>query len=80
MSDQDKVEPPSFGNEVKGELKKEAKAWLKWAFVGAAIGATLLGGFGFFVLGFSGLLGGAALGAIIGALGFWLFYLNATTL
>ncbi len=80
MSEQHKPESSSLGNEIKGERRREAGAWLKWAFAGAAIGAMILGGLGFLILGYSGLFGGAAMGAALGGIGLWSFYLNATTL
>ncbi len=84
MTEQDKSGASSPGrklaSEVGGELKREAGAWLKWFAVGAVVGAVILGGLGFYILGFKGLLGGAAVGAILGGTGLWLFYLNATTL
>lgn len=80
MSETEAEESSTLGDEIIGEVKREAGAWLKWAATGAVLGAVILGGLGFYLLGFMGLLGGAAAGAVLGAIGLWLFYLNATTL
>lgn len=76
-------EPPesrTLGQEVREDIVREAGVWLRWAVVGAIVGAVLVGGVGFWVFGFPGLVWGAGIGAALGGVGSWLFYLHATTL
>lgn len=80
MNEQDPQPPKSLGREVRDEAVREAGVWLKWAAVGALVGALLLGGLGLALFGFLGMLGGAGVGAVLGGVAFWAFYLNATTL
>jgi hypothetical protein len=49
-------------------LLSETKITLKWALVGAFIGALIVGGAGFWFLGLKGLGMGALIGAVIGAI------------
>jgi len=80
MVEENETESRSLLGEVGQGLKNEAKSWLLWAGIGAVIGALTLGGLGLYLMGALGLFGGAAAGAILGGLGAWLFYMNATTL
>ncbi|MDP6963653.1 MAG: hypothetical protein QGF46_05750 [Planctomycetota bacterium] len=80
MIDQNKPESSSFGKELGEELKKEAGAWLKSLIMGAVLGAIILGSLGFYLLGTTGLLGGLAVGAVVGGVGLWLLYLNMNSL
>ena len=50
---------------------------LKFALIGAVVGAVVLGGIGFYLFSWQGLLYGAAGGAAIGAILMWIVYVNA---
>ena len=80
MKPKDELGSGSLGSEIKADVKREVGTWFKWAAAGAMVGAVLLGGLGAYLLGSQGLLWGAGSGAVMGGLGSWLFYLNATTL
>lgn len=72
----ERQEPPSFAREVGSGLKAEVRTSLRWAFWGAGLGAVVVGAVGFWLLGGTGLAYGAAVGAVAGGFGAWLFYLN----
>ena len=84
MTKPNRSEETSFGRElageVGGELKREAGVWLKWFVGGALVGAVLFGGFGLYLFGIKGFLVGAAIGAAVGGVALWLFYLYANTI
>jgi hypothetical protein len=66
-----------MGREIGKELLSETGTTIKWAACGALMCAAVLGGFGFWKFGLTGLAIGAAVGAIIGAVvGGWV-YLSA---
>lgn len=79
MKNDQKSGEESIGKAVRQELADEARSWLRWAVAGAAIGAVILGGAGMYFFGWKGLGIGALAGAVVGGVGFWLFYLYATT-
>ena len=76
--------PDSIGAAIKEGVKEglieEASSSLKWAGWGALIGAVALGLAG--LIQFNPTIGaiGAALGAVVGGIGAWVFYLQATSL
>ena len=70
QSDQVEVSESGLVKDVALDVGKgllsETKITLKWALVGAFIGALIVGGAGFWFLGLKGL--GALIGAVIGAI------------
>ena len=64
--------------EILKGAENVARRWFRWAFWGAALGALAGGAVGFWFEGFSGVLFGAAGGAVVGAvlilaLRLWIF-------
>ncbi|MEM8885560.1 MAG: hypothetical protein AAGD14_15955 [Planctomycetota bacterium] len=53
-----------------------AKSSLRWALGGAIVGALVLGVAGAWFAGVTGLGIGAAVGAVLGGIGAWWFYLQ----
>ena len=73
MQDEENSPPTSFAREVGKGLIEGGKSTLRWAGGGAVFGALALGGAGLWFFGVNGLLYGAAIGAVVGALGaLWL--------
>lgn len=68
MQDEDNSSPPSVAREVGKGLIEDARSTLRWVGGGALVGALGLGGAGFWFFGTDGLLYGAAIGAVAGAL------------
>jgi hypothetical protein len=60
-------------------LVEEGRTWLRFAGAGAGLGAIGLGGAGFWYFGLEAGAIGAAVGAVVGGLGAWLFYLLAAS-
>ena len=66
-----------IGRDVGTDLLHETGATIKWAIGGALIGATVLGGLGFWKFGVTGLAIGAIAGGVVGGVvGGW-FYFSA---
>lgn len=80
MTDQetDKAESPNPGilGTIGRSIAEGARNSLRWAAVGAIIGALLLGGLGGYYFGWSGLGVGLLAGAVIGALVFWWLFMT----
>ena len=70
----DQAEAPNRGfvKETARDIGRDfvggTKTTLKWALCGAILGALLVGGVGFWLLGMKGLGIGALIGAVIGAI------------
>jgi len=72
-------EPASLAREVGPSLKQETRSWLRWGAWGAVLGAVTLGAAGFWFFGTTGLLLGAAIGAVAGGIGSLLLYLHGAS-
>lgn len=73
MQDEEKTSATSFAREVGKGIVEEGKSTLRWVLGSALVGALLVGGAGAWFFGMDALLYGAAIGAVIGALGaLWL--------
>lgn len=46
--------------------------------IGAVLGGTVLGGFGFYYFGLSWAIVGGVVGAVLGSIGLWLLYMSTT--
>jgi len=73
-----KDQSPGFMEEmardVGKDLASETKTTLKWALGGAIVGALIIGGIGFWLLGMKVLGVSALIGAVIGAIaGGWIY-------
>ena len=80
MTEKDQREPPSFWSVIAESFIEGEKAALRFARVGAIVGAVLGAGVGILLISVFGLLGiGAGLiaGAAIGGVGAWLLYQTA---
>jgi len=67
---------------VKGlmqEAKSELRTSFRWAVWGAGLGAIALAGAGLWYFGTTGLVYGAAIGAVAGGVGAWLLHVNLVT-
>ena len=60
-------------------LLRGVRSWLRWLGAGAAGGAVVLGGAGFYCFGWDGLALGAGAGAVLGAVLIIVLYVLAAT-
>lgn len=72
MSKEDK----GFVEEVAAELAKEGRTWLRWARTGALIGGVAGGAAGLYFGGWTGMVYGAGMSAMVCAVAAWLLYLS----
>ena len=61
-------------------LVQGARSTLRCIAWGAAVGAVVLGAAGWWYFGMNGLMIGAGVGAVIGAIGFWMFAYETSVL
>ena len=73
MQDEENSSPSSFAREVGKGIIEDGKSTLRWVLGSALVGALLVGGASAWFFGMGALMYGAAIGAVIGALGaLWL--------
>ena len=77
--ERDETQPESFTQGLAKEPRQEARSSLRWARNCAVVGAIGLGAVGLWFFGLTGLWIGAGLGAVVGGVGGFLVYADATT-
>jgi hypothetical protein len=77
--DRDDPQSESFSQGLVKEFRQEARSALRWARNGAIVGAVVLGGIGLWYFGLVGLGIGAGIGAVVGGVGAFLLYSDAST-
>lgn len=74
QDDKEKKGQTSFWRDIADSVIDDQKDALRFARIGAVLGAAVAGSVGLFYFGFFGLIAGVISGAIVGGIGLWLMH------